>query len=172
MASALKKKEYKLDLKEVLAAIDRNDKKYYSKLTPEEQKAYSPFVLLRFMSSLGDQSPNIKWAILATNDLVNLGFWSLSSHPELQHLLFCVTGLGRNQYRPWIAPNSKKNKNKKIIEFWENLYPGINDDEIDILNLEYTVEEFKEFAIDSGVDKSEIKDLIDGFKKMVKPDGK
>ena len=66
------KKQYKLDLMSVLQALDRGDKGFYNGLTDEEKKGYAPIVLMRYMSSLTDQSKNSAYAVLITNDFVNL----------------------------------------------------------------------------------------------------
>lgn len=161
-----KTKKNGLDLTRTLNALDRSDKNYYSDLTPEERKAYSPLVLMRYMSSLGDQSANQLYAILATNDLVNIGFWNLSKHPELQHLQLCLVGVGGKQYRPWIAAKSKRSKTRLVDEFISEFYPWMNSDEIDIFKKTHTDESFKQLVMTAGKSDSESKAIIDDWKKI------
>jgi len=121
------KKKYKLDMfGTVLPALDKKEKGFYDSLDPEDKKGYSALVLMRAMSSLGDQSKNKEYQLLAVNDLVNIGFWELSKHPELQHLLLCVTGLGTKQYHPWIAAKGKSGTTNVIDEFLMELHPSCN----------------------------------------------
>lgn len=40
------------DLFEALAAIDRKDYGYYDRLTEEQQRKFSPYMMVRWMSSM------------------------------------------------------------------------------------------------------------------------
>lgn len=159
------KKSYKLDLKVVLNALDRKDRDFYTNLSEEEKKAYVPLVIMRYMSSLTDQSPLNLYAVMATNDLVNIGFWALSKHPELQHHLLCMTGVGGKQYRPWITP-SKKRSSGKINEFILNIFPEMNEDELNIFKSGMDTESWTNFVKSSGANDKETKELIEAWKKQ------
>lgn len=160
-------KQYKLDLSSVLQAIDRRDLDFYNRLSEEEKKGYVPLVLMRYMSSVTDQNKNAVWAVWATNDLVNVGFWQLDKHKELQHKLLCLCGLGSKQYRPWMSYKNRKSKNK-ICEYLSKIYPDLKDDEIDILFEQLTLDTFKDFLKQSGISDKEMKDLLAEWKKKVK----
>lgn len=108
MAKKANTQGQKLSLDAVLQALDNRDFGFYERLTDEERKGYSPFLLMRYMSSLSPQSPMQSYAVLATNDLVNLGFFSLGKHPELQHKLMCLAGTGRKQYRPYVGAKNAR----------------------------------------------------------------
>lgn len=159
------KKSYKLDLKVVLNALDRSDRNFYNNLSEEERKAYHPLVIMRYMSSLTDQSSQNLYAVMATNDLVNIGFWALSKHPELQHQLLCMTGIGGKQYRPWIPP-SKKRSSGKINEFILGIFPEMNEDELNIFKSGHDTESWTSFVKSSGASDKETKELIDAWKKQ------
>lgn len=159
------KNSHKLDLKVVLNALDRKDRDFYSKLSDHEKKAYVPLVLMRYMSSLTDQSTMNSYAVIATNDLVNIGFWPLSAYPDLQHQLLCMAGIGGKQYRPWIPP-SKKRSSGKINEFILGLFPSMNDDELSIFKSSFDTDSWTEFVMSSGISDKETKDLISAWKKQ------
>ncbi len=165
---AQKPKKYGLELPKVLSELDLGNKKFYDRLSDEEKKSYVPLVLMRFMSSLGDQSPNQAYSIIAANDLVNIGFWQLSNHPGLQHLLLCLTGLGSKQYRPWISNKAKSSKTKLLDGFFMELHPGINQDELDILKSGFDDKSFKKLCHSAGKSDQETKALMEDFKKMNK----
>jgi hypothetical protein len=165
---AQKLKKHGLDLSRVLSELDQGNKNFYRNLSDEEKKAYVPLVLMRYMSSLSDQSANKAYAIIAANDLVNIGFWQLSKHPELQHLLLCLTGLGSKQYRPWISNKSKVSKTKLLDEFFIELHPGINQNELQILKDGYDDKSFKRLCHSAGKSDQETKALMEDFKKMSK----
>lgn len=166
MAKAEKK--YKLELSRVLNALDTGNRDFYNKLTSEEKKAYTPLILMRYMSSLGDQSRNKEYAIIATNDLVNIGFWQLSKYPDLQHLLLCAASLGSKQYHQWIPVKNNRTKESEIDEFFVELYPDINKDELNILKSFYNKESFYQLLVDAGKSDTEIKTLMEEWKKHSK----
>jgi hypothetical protein len=158
-------KQYKLDLMSTLQALDRRDLNFYSRLTDEERKGYTALVLMRYMSSLTDQNKSAAYAVIATNDLVNVDFWTLSKHPELQHLLLCLTGLGGKQYRPWMATKKSKKTNK--IDEWilENI-PDANDAELSIIKQQFDLKSWTQLIKDSGASDAELKSLVDEWKKQ------
>lgn len=158
------KKNYKLDLKGVLQAIDSQNLGYYSSLTEEEKKHYVPLTLMRYMSSLTDQNKNSFYAVIAVNDLVNIGFWNLSKHHELQHMLLCLSGLGSPQYRPWI-PLSRKKKAGKIKQWLSERFPHLNDDEIEMVLSQHDSKTWADFVRSSGVSDQEASEMISAWKK-------
>ena len=161
-----KKREYKLDIKEVLGAIDRGDLSYYTSLTEEERKAYVPLVIMRWLSALPDQNPSKQWAVVATNDLVNVGFWELSKHPELQHMLMCAAGTGRRQFHEWIPAGGRRSKTKKLDEYLLARHPDADHDELDLLRQTLDRKSFKEHLEQEGLADKEIKELLDELKKL------
>lgn len=162
------KKRYDLELSRVLYALDTGDRSFYASLTPEEQKAYVPLILMRWMSALGDQNRYQGYAIISTNDIVNLRFWQLSKHPELQHLLLCLTGLKSKQYHLWINNKTKGSKTKAVDAFLRELHPGINRDELSILRNSHDKDSFKELCYAAGKSDQETKQLVEEFKKVIK----
>lgn len=158
------KKEYKLDLTTVLAALDRQNLDFYAKLSDDDKKSYVPLVLMRYMSSLTDQNQNAAYAILATNDLVNIGFWNLSKHPELQHLLLCLTGLGKKQYRTWL-PTKKSKRSNKVHNWVGEQFPHFNDQEIELFISKFDKDSWKLYLESYGLDDKELKELVEAWKK-------
>jgi len=156
----------KLNLDSVLQALDRQDLDYYSKLTDEEKKAYSPFILMRYMASAGPQSHQAPYAVIAINELVNKSLFELGKHPELQHKLLCLAGLGKKQYRPYLGSKNAKSKTKIVDEFFMTLYPGINATELAILKSKHDKNTLRELGEDAGLSKAEIKELVEDGKKM------
>lgn len=156
----------KLSLDATLRALDEQDVGYYDRLTPEERKGYSPFILMRYMSSVGPQSHMQQYAVLATNDLVNMGFFSLGKHPELQHLLLCLAGLGKKQYRPYIGSKNAASKTKVVDAFLRSMHPEASEDEIGILRSMHDADSIRSLGRDAGLSDSEIKDLAEDAKKL------
>lgn len=157
---------YKLSLESVLQALDRQDLGYYNTLTDEEKKAYSPFVLMRHMASAGPQSQQAPYAVIATNELVNKGLFELGKHPELLHMLLCLTGLGKKTYRPYVGAKLAKSNTKVVDDFFMTLYPTINATELAILKSRHDKNSLRELGEDAGLSKAEIKELVEDGKKM------
>lgn len=160
-----KAKTFKLDLSVVLQALDRKDLDFYNRLSDEDKKGYTPLVLMRYMSSLTEQNQNKAYAIIATNDLVNIGFWELSKHIELQHQLLCLAGLGGKQYRPWIS-SSRSKKASKVDEVFKNVYPEYNDDEIHIIKSQCDTQTFEDLIYSLGIDPAKSKELLKEWAKL------
>lgn len=155
----------KIDLSRVLQALDCQRLNFYENLTADEQKGYVPLVLMRYMSLLTDQNPNAIYAVLATNDLVNVGFWQLSKYSDLQHKLLCLTGVGSKQYHSWIGTNKTKTSSKLYALVQEH-YPHYNQDETNLFLSKFTKESFKDFLTEYALDDSKIKEYVDLWKKI------
>jgi len=152
---------YKLDMKTVLSSIDRQQLDFYEKLTDEERKAYSPFVIMRYMGSMANRDPGQMYAILATNDLVNIGFSDLNKHPELQHKLLCCAGMGSKQYRPWIPPpKGKRGGQNCVIKFLAGMYPQCNSTELDLMYANITSEQLDQLAYANDISEKDVKDML------------
>lgn len=152
-------------IKEEMAAIDRRKFDWYSKLSEEEQKSLSMWVLMRYCSSTGSKVEEInEHYLIMTNELVNVYFNDLRHHPELQMRLMQCVGIGTNQFHPWIKPGKRKkdgNKvNKKLFDLFETRYPHLNDDEIDFLISNLSKDEIKANLTDSGMSDKQIKELM------------
>ena len=160
------KRSYKLDIMTVLEAADRGIKDFYNNLTEEEQKAFAPRVLIRWLSTVSDKSNHKEYAILATNDLVNLGMWSLSKHPELIWLLMTVAGTGKKQYHQWIPMSKGASSTPKLDQLITQVWPHTNSQEQQMLKKLRSNEQWRELARDSGWDDKQIKDLVNELKKI------
>jgi hypothetical protein len=162
------KRSYKLDVMTLLEAVDTNKKNFYSNLTEEEKKGFSPWVAVRWMSTLSDNNPNRDYAILATNDLVNLYVKSLSnSHPELVYLLMTVAGTGKKQYHSWIPTNTKKaSSTPKFDKILIEMNSLCNEDELSILKNSFSIEEATELSKRSGIDDKTLKEVREELKKL------
>jgi hypothetical protein len=76
------KKKPAIELKEVMGALDKRKRDWYDNLTDEKRKAFSPWMMMRYASSV--QGRNAAHYLLMVNDLVNKDFSSISRHPVAQ----------------------------------------------------------------------------------------
>lgn len=150
----------KLDIKQVLGAVDNRDFEWINTLSDEDKKKLSVWQIMRFVSSCDSSNKEItRHYLQMTNDIVNTHFNSLRLHPELQFRLLQVCGIGSKQYHAWIPP-SKKEKSNKVKNWLESQFPEYNDDEIDLLFKNNTTNELKSFAMEKGLQDKEILDIF------------
>jgi len=152
-----KGKEYKNDLfKDVIPALDRRDKKFYSKLNEEQQKDISIWTLTRWMSSTVRDTD---LQLSNVNDIVNAHSKFLTKHKELQWMLLAVSGTGRPERHEWIAPPRGVKKNK-LEELVLTYFPNLRDAELELFLKLNTIEELEQFLKDNGFDDKTIKELL------------
>lgn len=149
-------KEYKMDIKEVLSALDLLDMEYYGKLTEEQQASISMWTLMRFM---GSTQAHPDYHIMMTNLFTNVNFSLLSKHPELQWKLLCLGGSGKKQYHPWVAPPRAKGKSKAQA-FLATIHRGANKEELALLESMYTHEELVDMVMATGLSKQEANKVV------------
>ena len=99
-------KNFKLDIFSVLNSLNKGDKDVWTKLSEEEKKGFSAFIIARWMSGTSDPL-----TILLLNEFVNPYIFSLDKHPELLAKLLACCGNGQNNRRfSWVKDSSSKKK--------------------------------------------------------------
>lgn len=148
----------KLDIKRELAAVDLKDYNFYSNLTEDERKAFSPYILMRYVSNVTGDRDIEEWFLERTNECVNKYHWLLSkNHKELLWQLFAVTGAGVKCYHPYLAAG-KKTKVDKFEKLIADLKPEMKLDEVKLLASLMTDEERETLFNDLGFDKKQRKE--------------
>jgi hypothetical protein len=152
------KKAPAIPLKDIMAALDKRDKGYYNRLTPEQKKAFSSWMMMRYASSV--QGRDAAHYIYMTNELVNKDYSEVSKHPELQWLLLSACGVGKVQFHPYLKPPNAKKKKDKVSEFIYSIHPHMKSEEVELLQEINSKEELKEYARSHGYDDKTIKDIF------------
>ena len=147
-----------LDIKKELKAIDTRDYDFYDKLTPEEKKSFSPYILMRYSSNVKGSRDLQEWYLERTNELVNKDHWSLSKdHKPLLWKLFAGVGIGGTHYHQYVAAG-KKDKPQKIEKLIAELNPAMKIEDVSMLAKMMTKEDIKELFDDLGFDKKKRKE--------------
>lgn len=154
------KKDSILPLASELAGMDFGDKDFYSKLSDEQKKAISLWVLMRYMSSSQNDA---YYHLTMVNDVVNTNFAAISKHPELQWKLLALCGTGKKQFHAWIPPGKKSKKNK-LEEALIGFFPLMKDSDLELLQQINTQEDFVEFFRQNAFDDKAIKEIFKGDK--------
>lgn len=168
----VKTKEYKNDLfKDVLPALDKGDKKFYSRLTPEQKKDIAIWPLTRWMSSTSNKSADQLYTVnMVVNKDSNIfsakkseNALETNRHKELQWMLLSICGSTKAGRHIW--PGAPKGATKSPLEeALLSIYPLMKDDDIELLLHINTEEELKEFFRDNGYDDASIKELFKSSK--------
>jgi hypothetical protein len=146
-----------LDIKRELSAVDNRNYDFYDKLTPEEQKSFSAYVLMRYTSNVKGDADLQEWYLERTNELVNKDHWTLSKdHKALLWKLYAGVGVGTKLYHEYLAVG-KKEKPQKIEKLLEELHPMLKYDEIKILAKSMSKEDIAELFDTLGLDKKQRK---------------
>jgi hypothetical protein len=147
-----------LDIKRELNAIDMRDYDFYSKLTPEEKKEFSPFILMRYSSNVQGDTELQEWFLERTNELVNKHHWVLSkNHKELLWKLFAGCGAGVKTYHPYLKAGTKE-KAVKIEKLLAELNPAMKLSDIKAWAKMMTKADREELFDKMGFDKKQRKD--------------
>lgn len=148
----------KLDIKRELNAVDSKDYDFYNRLTDEERKAFSPYILMRYTSNVRLDKDIQEWFIETTNEMVNKHHWSLSkNHKPLLWKLFAATGIGINCYHPYLAAG-KKEKTNKIEKLLIELYPARKLEDIKLMAKLMSKEDCEELFDKLGFDRKQRKE--------------
>lgn len=163
---AAAKKPPVLDIKEEMRAADLQRFSFYQDITDEQRKAFSPLIAMKWLSTVSDNSGLAEYYICMTNELVNIGFWDLTKHPELQWKLMAAAGSGSAQYHGWIPMAKSKRTGSKLDKFFLERHPGLNSDELALMKRNMTMDSFKQLLRDLAYLDADAKPLIEEFKKQ------
>lgn len=139
------------DLFEALAALDRKDYGYYDRLTEEQQKKFSPYMMVRWMSNMKGSAALQQYHVLSVNEFANTHLFSefVSKHPKLQWLMLCASGLGNGkQFHQFLKAN--KLDDSDLISFLSSIYPSSKMSDLQTLASLITTEELEQYIRDSG----------------------
>lgn len=150
----------RLDLKKTMKALDLGKLDFYDNLSAEEQKAFSPFLIMKYMSSVQTENPLMQQLhIQGVNDLVNKDFGELSKHKKLFWMLLCLCGSGTVQFHPWIA-DKKKTTNNKAINFLAEKFPTLKLSELELMAELNSRADLKAYAVELGAEKKDLKKIL------------
>jgi len=143
-----------IPLNKILTAIDRKDRDFYDNLDADFKKGFSPFLMLRYASSVQGDPELEHYYIASTNHYANPGMLEspLPKHPKLQWLLFTAVspGLGTMRHN-WIKQKPKpKGKGSDVRKALAEIYPTMKDCDLDVLSTIVTKKELKQYIKDLG----------------------
>jgi hypothetical protein len=149
----------KLSIKNEMAQFDRKNRAFYDDLTDEEKKKFSPYLMIRYGSTVVGSADLQAYYLMSCNERLNKNFFDINTthHKKLQWLMATTVSPGMgNQYHQWIAPKKKENNNK-AAKFFRELYPHLKEDDIKLLTELNDKDDLKRMARELGWDDKRIK---------------
>lgn len=148
----------KLTIANEMRQFDRKNRKFYEELSDEEKKKISPFLLIRWGSSVEGSRDLQEFYVISTNERLNKHFFavSTSAHKKLQWLLATTVSPDMGTPRhTWIAPKKKEAGASAKRKALQEIYPGYKNDEIDVLMSLVTQKEIDAYFKSAGKDKND-----------------
>lgn len=150
----------KLDIANEMAKLDQKDRDFYDSLDDDEKKKFSTFLMIRWGSCVSGDFDLQAYYLQMTNERLNKNFFAVnkSKHDKLNWLAATTIspGIG-NMRHNWISQKKKENANPKVRKFFAAFYPGMKDEDLDLLAGMNDVKDVKKFAEELGWTKEQIK---------------
>jgi hypothetical protein len=161
----------KLNIRNEMLKFDQKDRTFFDDLSEEEQKKFSPYLMIRWGSSI-DPNPVLdaddNWMLQSyylesCNQKLNQHFFDISTkhHKKLLWLLASSVSPGFGpQKHSWIAPRKKESSNSRAEKFLAQQHPQLKADEIELLAKINDKRDIEDRARDLGWDEGEIRKAL------------
>ena len=144
-----KSKRKFFELRNGLKAVDFRNKDYYDRIDDHEKSLYSPYMLMRYASSVSSKDPfYVEHYVEMINECVNKHCFSLGKHKKLLWILTPMCGALKQQFHPWIKP-MKRVPNKSLKQL-QGLYPNMKESDLETLDSIITDRELEELLESHG----------------------
>jgi hypothetical protein len=147
----------KLSIGNEMAQFDSKNREFFDELTDEEKKKFSPFLMIRYGSSVSGNRDLQEFYLIATNERLNKKFFAVNTthHKKLQWLMATTVSPGLGNFRHnWIAPKKKEPGAGSIRKQLMELFPHLKDDEIALLAQITTKKELDIYLRELGQEKT------------------
>jgi len=147
----------KLSIANEMAQFDRKNRQFFDELSEEERKKFSPFLMIRYGSSVSGSRDLQEFYLIATNERLNKKFFAVNTaqHKKLQWLMATTVSPGLGTFRHnWISPKKKEPSAGSIRKQLAELFPHYRDDELDLLAQITTRKELDTYLQELGQEKS------------------
>jgi DNA primase len=131
------------ELRNGMKAIDFRNKDYYDRIDDKEKNLYSPYMIMRYASSVSGDRFYQEHYVEMINECVNKHLFALSSkHKKLCWMLTSMCGALKQQFHPWIKP-MKKVPNKSLKQL-QDIFPSMKEQDLETLDQLITDKELEE----------------------------
>jgi|TARA_R110000737_G_scaffold209605_1_gene227429 hypothetical protein len=148
---AEKSKRKFFELRNGLKAVDFRNKDYYDRIDDHEKSLYSPYMLMRYASSVSSNDPfYVEHYVEMVNECVNKHCFTLGKHKKLLWMLTAMCGAETQQFHPWIKP-MKRVANKSLKKLMQ-IYPNWKETDLEVLDKIITDKELEELIEAHGIE--------------------
>jgi len=150
----------KLDINSELKNINMRNHGFYDSLEDDVKKAFSPYILMRYVSNPdGVDNDTYEFILDRVNELVNKDHWTLSKgHKGMLWKLFASCGTGMNVRYKYLKLVSKSTANNKTEKLLAELHPSWKMEDIRVLASLMTKDDLNELFDNLGYDKKQRKE--------------
>jgi hypothetical protein len=139
-----------------MAQFDRKNREFYDSLTEEQKKKFSPYLMIRWGSSVQGSRDLQEFYLISTNQRLNRHFFSVNTaqHKKLQWLMATTVSpdMGTQRHQ-WIPPKKKEPGAGTMRKQLAELFPHLPDKELDVLAKITTKAEVDQYIRDLGNDR-------------------
>ena len=138
------------ELRSGLKAVDFRNKDYWDRIDDHEKSLYSPYMIMRYASSVSGEKFYQEHYVEMINECVNKHLFTLSSkHKKLCWILTAMCGGLKQQFHPWIKP-MKRVPNKSLKQL-QKIYPSAKETDLETLDKVITDRELEELIEAHGI---------------------
>lgn len=152
-----------LHLPDLLTATDQRRFAYYDRLSDAAKKEFVYSIVMRWANSIS--GPQAEEYLIKYNKRVNLYGDLLWKHPDLAFALMASCGSGRTLKHQYTKPVKKTVEDTTLIDFLALYWPGINQDEADLLLSQMDKKSFTELLQGSGRSPDDEKKIAAAYGK-------
>lgn len=159
------KKNYKLNLFELLDSISLKNVGYFDNLSEDQKKEFSPLVIMRWLTGCNNSRSNPARQIYFINEFVNPYVFSLRNkiykhdHSKLLYDLMTITTIGKKFNYKFIKKQNKRgSKYPKATAVVKQIFQYSSRDAQEAVNI-LKKEEIISMALSIGCQDNEIKDI-------------
>lgn len=140
------------ELRSGMRAVDFRNKDYYDRIDDKEKSLYSPYMIMRYASSVSGDRFYQEHYVEMINECVNKHLFTLSGkHKKLCWMLTSMCGSLKQQFHPWVKP-MKKVPNKSLKTLLD-LYPDMKEQDVEVLDKVITDKELEQLLEQHGNNK-------------------
>ena len=150
---------HKVNIHEIMNAIDYRNSDYYSKLDDESKKSVSTYMAQRWASQVQGPQEIQEHYLLMVNDSSNVDYIATTSgHEELRYRILALVGLGNKMRHEFVPP--KGAKKDKLREWILDLLPHCNEQEVELFREINDKDTLKDIATVKNTPDKKLKDLF------------
>lgn len=149
----------KLQISNEMREFDSKNRAFYSELTNEERKKFSNYLMIRWGSCVSGSTDLQEYYIISANLRLNVNFFAVGRHPELQWLMATSVSPGLGAFKHnWIAPKKREGAgSSKAVKFLARMNPTMKIVDIELLASLVDTKQLKAMAREYGMTEEQIK---------------